>query len=255
MLSADASRAGAAAKIRSARARKNEAMVGIVKAKADLRSVEARLKMAQAEFHRVQTMCEYLEIRAPFDGVITERHFDVGALIQTVRSKDDRPILTIVQMNRIRVILEVPETDAAYVDVGRNALFKVPSLNGRAFNGTVARTGWALQAGSRTLRTEIDVDNENGVLRPGMYANVELTVAEKFDALCLPKAAVFVIDGQSFCNALSDNGVIVRKAITIGIRSATEWEVVSGLDGTEEILIANAAAFKEGQKVIGQSPK
>lgn len=253
MLGADASRAESVARIRSAKAKQNEATVGIAKAKADLSSVEAKLKIAQAESRRVQSMSEYLQIRAPYDGVITERNFDLGALIQASKSSDDKPIFIIVQTDKIRVFLDVPETDAALVETGLQAIVKIPSLSGRVFGGTVARTGWALQAGSRTLRSEIDVSNELGTLRPGMYANVELTVAEKSDALTLPKAAVLVAEGQPYCNTVSSDGSIIRKPIKTGIRSATHVEITSGLDGTEDVVIANAAAFQEGQKVLKAS--
>lgn len=249
MLGADASRTESQAKIRSAKAKQNEAVVGIAKAKADLTSVEAKLKIAQAEHQKVQSMCEYLNIRAPYDGVITERNFDLGALIQASKSSADKPIFTIVQSDRIRVFLDVPETDAALVETGRKAIVKIPSLNGGIFEGTVARTGWALQAGSRTLRSEINVPNEQGTLRPGMYANIELTVAEKSDVLTLPKAAVLVSEGQSYCNTVSSDGSIIRKAIKTGIRSATDVEIASGLDGSEDVVIANAGAFKERQRV------
>ncbi len=249
MLGADASRAESVAKIRSAKAKHNEAIVGIAKAKADLSAVEAKLKISHAEHKRIQSMCEYLKIRAPYDGVITERNFDLGALIQASRSSDDKPVFTIVQSEKIRVFLDVPETDAALVEAGRKAIVRIPSLTGRVFEGTVARTSWALQAGSRTLRSEIDISNEQGILRPGMYANVELTVAERPEVLTLPKAAVLVAEGQSYCNTVSSDGSIIRKTLKVGIRSSTDVEIASGLDGSEDVVIANAAAFKDGQKV------
>ncbi len=253
MFSAEASNAESAARIRSAKAKFNEATVGIAKSKADLRSVEARLKMAQAEHQRVRSMCDYLQVRAPYDGVITERHFDLGALIQAAKSNDEKPIFTIVQTDRLRVYLDVPETDAALVEAGRRAAMKIPSLAGRMFEGTVARTAWALQAGSRTLHSEIDLTNEEGTLRPGMYANVELIVAEKVDVWTLPKGAVFQAEGASYCNTVTSDGIILRKTIQTGIRSATDVEIANGLDGTEEVVIANAAAFKDGQKVLKAS--
>jgi multidrug efflux pump subunit AcrA (membrane-fusion protein) len=82
-----------------------------------------------------------------------------------------------------------------------------------------------------------------------MYANVELTVAEKTDALTVPKAAVIIIEGQPFCMVVSGEGSVTRNSINTGIRSATEVEIVNGLEGTEDVIIANAAAFKDGQKV------
>jgi len=249
MIAADAARAESTAKIRSAKAKQNEAIVGIAKARADRNSAEAKRMIAEAELQRVQSMCDYLVIRAPYDGVITERNYDLGALIQASRSSEDKPLFTVVQTDKIRVFLDVPETDAALVEAGRKAIIKVPSLGGRIFEGTVTRTGWALQSGSRTLRSEIDVLNEADVLRPGMYANVELTVAEKQDVLTLPKAAIVIVDGQSYCMVVSGDGNVARNAIKTGIRSATVVEIASGLSGGEDVIVANAAAFKEGQKV------
>ncbi len=249
MLAADATRSESAAKIRSAKAKLNEALMGITKAKADLNAAEARLKIAEAELKRVRSLCDYLVIRAPYDGFITERNYDLGALIQAASSSDDKPLFTIVQTDKIRVFIEVPETDAALVESGRKAIIKVPSLGGRVFEGNVTRTAWALQSGSRTLRSEIDIPNESGVLRPGMYANVELTVAEKQDALTLPKAAVVMLDGQAYCMVVTDAGKVTKTAIKVGIRSATEVDIVSGLVGGENVIIANAAAFQDGQIV------
>jgi multidrug efflux pump subunit AcrA (membrane-fusion protein) len=82
-----------------------------------------------------------------------------------------------------------------------------------------------------------------------MYAQVELTVAERADALTVPKSAVVVKDGQSFCVSVTTDGSILRRPVQTGIRSATDVEILSGLDGTEDILTANAAAFSDGQKV------
>jgi multidrug efflux pump subunit AcrA (membrane-fusion protein) len=99
------------------------------------------------------------------------------------------------------------------------------------------------------LKCEIDVPNPDGKLRPGMYAQVELTVAERADALTVPKSAVVVKDGQSFCVSVTTDGSILRRPVQTGIRSAADVEILSGLDGTEDILTANAAAFADGQKV------
>jgi len=249
MLAADATRSESAAKIRSAQAKQNEAVVGIAKVQADLKAAEAKLKIAEAELQRIQSMCDYLVIRAPYDGAITERNFDLGALIQAAKSSEDKPLFTIVQTDKIRIFMDVPETDAALVESGRKAIIKVPSLSGRVFEGNVTRTAWALQSGSRTLRSEIDLPNENGSLRPGMYANVELTVAEKQDVLTLPKAAVVVVDGQSYCMVVSEAGKVMRIPIKTGIRSATDVEIASGLAGEENVIVANAAAFQDGQSV------
>jgi multidrug efflux pump subunit AcrA (membrane-fusion protein) len=87
-----------------------------------------------------------------------------------------------------------------------------------------------------------------------MYAQVELTVAERADALAVPKSAVVVKDGQSLCVSVTTEGSILRRPVQTGIRSATDVEILSGLDGTEDLLTANAAAFSDGQKVEKATP-
>jgi hypothetical protein len=113
----------------------------------------------------------------------------------------------------------------------------------------VTRTAWNLDATSRTLRTEVDLSNEDGKLRPGMYATARLKVAERSNALTLPKTAVMTVDGKSFCHTIDADGRVVRTSIETGIRAGDEVEIVSGLAGDEQVIGVNAAAFREGQQV------
>lgn len=251
---ADASRTEASAKLTSAEASLNEASVAIEKAQADLEAVKAQLKVAEAERDRVSAMRDYLQIRAPFDGVITDRRIDTGHLIQPARSAEDAPLFVLMNADTLRLFIDVPEADAALVETGRPAKVTLPAMGNLTFDGTVSRTSWALQAGTRSLRCQIDVPNSEGKLRPGMYAQVELTVAARTDVLCVPRTAVVVKDGQSFCVSVTSDGTILRKLVQTGIRSSTDVEILSGLDGLEDILTANAAAFSDGQKVLKSAP-
>ncbi|MEQ1827811.1 MAG: efflux RND transporter periplasmic adaptor subunit [Pirellula sp.] len=247
--SADAARSEVNAKIRSADAKRNEAAIAVEKSKADLKAIEARLDVAHADVHRIESMREYLSIRAPFSGVVTQRNIDQGFLVQPARSSQDSPLFVVVQTDRLRVFVDVPESEAGLVENGRKAIVRVPALNGRVVNGVVSRTSWALLSANRTLRCEIDVPNDDGSVRPGMYANVELIVAERSNVLTVPKGAVIQRDGQPVCLSVSPDGTIVRKPVVIGIKSAIDLEVMSGLEGTEDLIVANTNAFKEGQKV------
>lgn len=251
---ADASRTEATARLTSAEAAWNEATVAIEKAQADLQAVKSQLKVAEADRDRMAAMKDYLLIRAPFDGIITERRIDAGHLVQPARSSEDAPLFVLIQADTLRLFVDVPESDAALVDVGRTAKIIVSALGHSSFDGAVARTGWALQAGTRSLRCEIDVPNADGRLRPGMYAQVELTVAERTDVLSVPRTSLFVKDGQSFCVTVTADGTILRKPVQIGIRSAMDVEIISGLDGSEDILTANVSAFTDGQKVEKATP-
>jgi multidrug efflux pump subunit AcrA (membrane-fusion protein) len=186
----------------------------------------------------------------------------------------------------MRIFLDVPETDAASIADGAVAEVKIPSIPSEPRQGTVTRTAWILNSGSRTLRTEVDLDNADGKLRPGMYAHARLKVAERKDALALPKGAVLTAEGQSYCYTITvksaegksgdegksdgkspaegksdtqgktnSEGEVVRTPIETGIRAGDEIEIVSGLKGDEQIIGVNAAAFREGQAVEIEKPK
>lgn len=247
--SADASRSETNARVKSAEAAMDEASVSIEKAQADVQAVKSHLRVAEADRDRVSALRDYLQITAPFDGIITERRIDPGHLVQPSRSAADAPLFVLVQADTVRLFVEVPEADAGLVENGRPAKITISAQSNMSIDGTVARTGWALQSGTRALRCEIDVSNPDGHLRPGMYAQVELTVAERPDVLSVPKTAIVTKDGQSFCVTVTSDGIILRKPVQTGIRSATDVEITSGLEGTEDILTANAAAFSDGQMV------
>lgn len=249
MRAADATRDEASAQLKARSAKAHEANTLITKAQADLRSVEARLQVAKSEFARVKTLTDYLTIRAPFNGVVTVRNVDLGHLVNSASSANDSPMFVVVQHDRLRIFVSIPETEAALVDVGRKAVIKVPALGAATFEGVIARTSWALQEATRTLDCQIDVSNPDGALRAGMYANAEITIAHKNDALAIPKTAVIQLDGQAVCLAVAASGSIEAKPVKTGIRTLTEVEIASGLDGSEDIIIANAAAFKPGQQV------
>ncbi len=253
--SADAARSETAAKVRSATAKQQEAVTGIEKAQADLKAIKARAGVARADQDRVAALCDYLKIRAPFSGVITARNIDQGVLVQPARSGSETPLFMLVQAHDVRLFVSVPDSDAVLVEPGRNATVKVPALGAKTFTGRVTRTGWALQAGTRTLNCEIDVPNPDGVLRPGMYAHVELVVAEAENALALPKAAVIVVDGKSACMTVSADGVVSQKLVEVGLRTGTDVQITSGLDGDEDVISANPAAFKDGQRVTKAVPQ
>lgn len=251
---AEAAQAAVAANVRSVTAKAFEAEVGIQKAEADAEAVKARLTVAEAEVRQAEAMVDYLTLRAPFDGIITQRSVDPGRLVQPAKSPQETPLLTIVQADTLRLFVDVPEADAVQVEPGRKASIRVPSLPGQTLEGTVTRTAWSLDAGNRTLRTEFDLPNPDGRLRPGMFATVDLTVAEHADAIVVPKGAVITVDGQTVCLAVDSTGTIEGRPVKTGLRTATEIEVVSGVTPEDEVILTNAAAFKPGQKVTTSQP-
>jgi RND family efflux transporter MFP subunit len=246
---ADSARSATAAKIKSAQALQRVSAAQIEKTEADLAASEAKLLVARADEQRVQALNGYAVIRAPFDGIVTTRNVDTGHLVQTGVGSAGKPLFVVVRTDIVRIFVDVPESDAVLIEPQDEALVRVPSLSPEPVRGTVTRTAWILNTGTRTLRTEIDVPNPDGKLRPGMYAHADLKVAERPDVLTLPKAAILTHENRAYCWSVDPTGKVVRVPLTLGIQSGNEVEVVSGLTGSEDVIALNAAAFREGQQV------
>jgi len=247
--SSEAGRAAAAAMIRAAEAKVAEAEAGVVKAEADAEAVKARLAVAEAEQRQAAAMVNYLTLRAPFNGIVTARTVDPGRLVHTPNAHQNMPLLTVVQADLVRLFVEVPESDAVLVETGGRATIKVPAIPGETFEGTVTRTAWSLESTNRTLKTEFDLPNDHQKFRPGMFASVELTVAERRDATVIPRAAVLTVAGRPSCLIVGTDGVIARREVQIGLRTPTEVQVLSGLTLDDQVIASNASAFREGQRV------
>ncbi|WP_197453483.1 efflux RND transporter periplasmic adaptor subunit [Caulifigura coniformis] len=247
--SAEAGRAAASAMIRSADAKVAEGEAGVAKAQADAEAVKARLAVAEAEQRQAAVMVGYLTLRAPFDGIVTSRTVDPGRLVHAPNTHQNMPLLTVVQATTVRLFVEVPESESILVENGGKATIKIPAIPGETFAGTVTRTAWSLESSNRTLKTEFDLPNEHQKFRPGMFAQVELTVAERKDAIVIPRAAVLTTAGTPSCLVVGTDGLIARREIQLGLRTPLEVQVISGLKIDDQVIASNASAFKEGQRV------
>jgi RND family efflux transporter MFP subunit len=246
---AAAARKEVAAKITSARSQVTEKEAGVEQADADLNAAKSRLDVAQAEERRAKTWLQYLVVRAPYDGTVIARNVDTGHLVQPGKNAADKPLLVVVQADTVRVLVDVPEGDATLVQAGSDVSIRTPAAANATIKGQVKRSAWVLQPATRTLRVEVDVPNKEGKLRPGMYVYADVKVAERKDAMALPKGAVLVQDNQSFCLTVDSASKIVRLPIQIGIRAGDEVEVLSGLSGSERVIATNVTAYREGQTV------
>jgi RND family efflux transporter MFP subunit len=172
-----------------AKAKVTAAQVGVAQAKmaaadADLAAAEAaksvaaaQEKAAAADIERLQTLIQYTRVTAPFDGVVTRRMVSRGDLVQSGASNRATPLFTCQRIDTIRVFCDAPQSSAPAIGVGTNASVKILGLENAPVKATVTRIGYALNASTRTMRVEIDVPNPKEELRPGMYAEVTLTLS------------------------------------------------------------------------------
>jgi RND family efflux transporter MFP subunit len=248
MMAADAARNEAQAKTESFRAAETASRAQLEKSIADEAAVRARHKSAAADQSSTEALVDYLSIEAPFDGTISERNADIGFFAQAGGADQAQPLFTVVRIDPVRVFIDVPEMDAPLVDVNDEASVRVQSLAGERFPGKVTRTSWTLEPNTRTLRTEVDLPNADGKLRPGMYAQVTLTLVEHEDACVVPASTVVNHEDRTWCFVVEGNKA-VRKPVTLGIKSAGAVEILSGLGGDERVVQNGVASLSDGQTV------
>lgn len=248
----DATSAGkqeAMARIASAKASARESAAGVQKSNADLAAMRSRLSVAEADERRVRALHSYSTIHAPFDGVVVERNVHTGHLVRSGGGSGERPLLTIMRTDPVRIVVDVPEADAIYLNSDSPVTIKIPSLPGESLQTAITRTSWSLNTTSRTLRAEVIVSTESQRLRPGLYVQVELTVSQVADVLTLPLSAVFTHEKQRCCYTVGPDNQIVLTPLVLGLQGTTEVEIRSGLGGRELVIGANPAAFRPGLKV------
>jgi RND family efflux transporter MFP subunit len=200
---------------------------------------------AQANEARLDKMQSYRVVRAPFDGVITQRNVDTGALV----NGGSTLLYRIAQTATLRTYVNVPQAYADSVRPGQTATLTVANLPGRQFPGAVARTSNALDPASRTLLVEIQVPNAQNLLMPGMYARVDLSSARTEPPLLVPAEALIIrADGAQVAVVAADHTVHLQK-VEVGRDYGDRLEVVHGLQEGATVIMNPGDVVQEGQKV------
>jgi RND family efflux transporter MFP subunit len=208
---------------------------------------QANVKQQQAQLMVLGQQKDYQRVVAPFDGVITQRNIDVGALVQADATSGTF-MFTVMRSNEMRIQLYVPQSEAVGIAPGVNAVIRVPEIPDRTFPGKVTRAADALQPGTRTLLTEIDVPNSDEVLTPGMYCTVELRIPRKTPAL-LVSADAIMFNSDALHVAVVDNGVVHLRKIDIARDFGREVEVRDGVQSGDQVILNPPAGLADGAKV------
>ena len=207
----------------------------------------ATIKAQQAQIEVLRQQKVYQRVVAPFDGVITQRNIDVGSLVQADATSGTF-MFAIAHGNIMRIQLFVPQEAAVGVKPGVTAIVRVAEIPGHPFPGQVTRIADALDPGTRTLLTEIDVPNADDELSPGMYSTVELQIPRKTPSLIVPDAAV-VFDAQGVYVFVVENGVVRQQHITEIRDLGTEMEVSEGVKAGDLAVVNPPVDLEDGKKV------
>jgi len=213
-------------------------------------TTEAAIAAAKAEVERYQTLLTYTRITAPFDGVVTHRFVDRGALIQagTTSQTQSLPLVRVSDNYRLRLDFPVSVAHVKEVRVGDTVEVRVESLGAKRFAGIITRATLRVNEDTRTMITEIEVANPNLELVPGMYAEVRLKVQRRLQALAVPIEAV--PPGQtSSLYIINDQDQIEERPVSLGIDTPNRYEVTTGLKGGELVLVGSRSQVRPGDKV------
>ncbi|MDN7585245.1 efflux RND transporter periplasmic adaptor subunit [Burkholderia orbicola] len=220
---------------------------------ADMNAKRAMLASAQANVAHLAELVSYESVAAPFDGVITARNVDVGTLV-TAGGTPGSPGLSgelfhLEQTDTLRVFVDVPQDSATGVSTGTSVYLTTPQYPGRRFAAHVARSAGAIDPVTRTLRVEIDVDNRDGALMPGAYAQAHLVLPSAAPALELPVSALLFRPNGVTVATVGANGQTALKTVQIGRDFGTRVEIVAGLAATDRVIDNPGDAITAGEAV------
>ncbi|MDB5833758.1 MAG: efflux transporter periplasmic adaptor subunit [Caballeronia sp.] len=219
----------------------------------DMEAKRAMLQSAQANVQRLSELVSYEKVSAPFDGVVTARNVDVGALVTAGGSPGlaalPGELFHVEQTDTLRVFVDVPQNDAPYVTPGTEVYLSVQQYPGRRFAAKVARSAGAIDPVSRTMHVEVDVDNRDGALLPGAYAQVHLALQNASPALDLPVSALLFRPNGVTVAVVDSTGKTALKTVTIGRDFGTHVEVTTGLTATDRVIDNPGDAISPGEPV------
>jgi RND family efflux transporter MFP subunit len=225
----------------------SEAQVAV--AKSTVSAQQEQMDVAKAEQMHYSSLADYSKITAPFDGVVTWRYADTGALIQAGTSNSgSMPVVKVAEVNKLRLRIPVPESLAGYVRTGDATDVRVQAT-GDHFTGKVIRTTGALDRTTRSLQVEVDVPNPKSKLTPGMYADVTLMIAGSADALTVPVQAVDRGTNGTTALVVNASNQVERRQIRTGLETPDSVQVLDGLHEGERVIVGNLDSFEPGQHV------
>jgi multidrug efflux pump subunit AcrA (membrane-fusion protein) len=268
--SAQATVAESKASIDLASADQSAREADLAQAEAKVEVAAGQLSVAEADRDRLAALVGFSRITAPFAGVVTRRQVEKGHLVQppTGQQAPGTELFMLARTDRVRVTIDVPESAASHVRSGTGARVRVQALGQQELEANVSRTSWALSTQTRTLRAQVDLDNKQGVLRPGMFVSVALQVQWP-KTLMAPASAVYGGTDERPYVMLVDGGHVRRTYVRLGERQGAFVELLGKrtmeaegevarwerFTGDDELIASNPGGFEDGQAIAARPMK
>ena len=232
----------------------DNAQVNLDAAKAAQDSLQAQVNQMEVALAQSETNLAYSYIRAPFAGYIAERNLDTGAYVSSATASTStmsRGIMSLHDINTVRILFEVVERDIPLLKIGQKAELRAEAYPSHVFEGTVTRIVQALNRATRTMTVEVDLPNSDRRLKGGMFARVEVLVGTHYQALQVPMDAISRLEDTQYVYVVRD-GKARRVEVEIGARSDNRVEIIKGLTGDEPVIVSGKDLVHDGRPVQTQ---
>ncbi|MFN2428039.1 MAG: efflux RND transporter periplasmic adaptor subunit [Candidatus Binatia bacterium] len=215
----------------------------------------AKLDVTRAWLARAETLLAFASIRAPFDGVVTERFVDVGAFVPAATgtaTPRTAAVVTVADFGKVRIAVAVPESETSFVHNGTRGDVRIGEAGSTAYRSTaslVTRIAWTLERDTRTMMAELDLDNADHSLRPGMLVHVELEVETHEGAIVVPSRAFVVEKGGTFVFVFDGKDRVRKAAVRSGFHDGVHVEILDGVADGQQIVLLDKQVLRDGQAV------
>ncbi len=225
-------------------------------AKQDLDNSEAAYKVALAQeeaaaasLKNAEIQLGYCSVRAPFSGYITRRFFDPGTYVTSSTNSSSSTLFYLADISKVKVLVDVLEEEIPILPKIEDVQITVDAYPNKVFHGKLTRISQQLDLSTRTMPVEIDISNPEGLLKPGMFTNVDLVYDRVEDALLLPTQVVMSSDSGSYVYTLGSGNIVHQKYVEIGVTHDNEDQIISGLNDSDQVLLMGYNVVHNGMKV------
>lgn len=243
-----ANRTAAESAVASAEAEVTVAMAQHTSAQADLTAAQADTSIAQKQVEEMEVLVGYRTLKAAFDGVVTQRTVNPGDLVRD--NGEGQPLFVLSQVSKLRIQVHVPERDAPFVTRGDQLALTLPGFPGEEFTTTVLRVAQNLDAATRTMLVEAELENPEGKLLPGMFGQAVIKLTDNAVAHMLPSRAVrFDANGQAFVYVISSDDKVTKTSVKTGRDTGVSIEIVEGLTAGTVVVDHHLKRFQDGEEI------
>jgi RND family efflux transporter MFP subunit len=227
----------------------DEKRLALAAREADVESARATIKAQEANVKRLEELQSFKQILAPFDGVITMRNVEIGTLVSEGSQTGARELFRMVQLQTLRFHVPVPESFVPAMKAGLEAKLSFDAHPGKSFAGQVSRTANSVDPASRTMLVEVRVPNPDGLLLPGMYAQVTFSLHQASPILLMPSNALLVRPEGTLAAFVGKDKTVHYRRIQVGRDYGTRIEVLSGLEEHDQVMVNPTTMIREGERV------